>query len=946
MTAINTRDVLLQATSPRVRTLPNAAIILKPSTNTFHVNSGGANDPASITFAYNLIYLDGPATFSCTGGTITTAGNVATLTYSNMSAATAVVTASVVVNGTTFSDSCVVSKVYDGTNGINNTRVYAFQRAASAPTGTPGDITVTFASNSITAPAALLNGWVRDIPTANGNPLYVVAISGAGTGATVNLLSAGWSGAAVMATDGPGGTGTNGTNGLNSATITIYQRSASATALALPSAATTYTFASGVIAGLNNGWTQGVPANDPAKPYLQTSLATAISASATDTVASSEWATAQLLYDAAAVISAQTTANNAATSAQAALDALAIVAADGYLSMGEKPAVIKEWLAIDAEITDLVNQASSLGVSSTALGNAKTLLDAYLNGLNQWSVVTVDTVIVPATFKLKFNDYYAARVTLLNAVSAKIQANAVVAGTTSTWAGTTGLGKPSDNATSDITLITTGTGITLSGNTVTRTGGSTWDAQAYTPQGYVGGASVSFQPEPGSHFMMGLDSNPAQDSSYGNIDFAFYSPASSNLYFYESGYTDSVVIGTYAAGDVCSITYDGTNVYYMINRTVVRTRPAAVVGALGLDSSFVSGTVRNIRLVPLSGNYAAAGKGAALNSDPACAQPSQWDLPNGSATASFITITDGSVGNTAIRSSGAANVSKITSKLFPMKAGRVYKISMQIRSPGGVNTANYMRIIRIDSTGGGVGYLTGYEATRCASTSWVTWTYTITAEAGTAQGIVELDLNWDPALAAPVDVQDVRVEDVTDVNAAALTSTWSGTSGTGKPADYATVGAPAGTYVAGTLAESVVSNASTALTNASTALTNAGTAQTAANTANNVLNNLPVIVTGGNISIFIASGGGAKNVGVRNSTVTGGTAPFVFTYSMIYSLTNLLDINMVITSSGTGYTDNNLSMNTNTYTAGEKTIATLVITCVDAKGFVAVKSISVTVTSN
>lgn len=177
----------------------------------------------------------------------------------------------------------------------SNARVYAYQRSASAPSGTPGDVTVTFASNSITAPAALANGWVRDIPTTNGNPLYVTAISGAGTGATVNLLSSGWSGAAVLATDGPGGTGTNGTNGLNSATITIYQRSASATALTLPSAATTYTFATGVVAGLDNGWVQGVPAADATKPFLQVSLATAVSASATDTVLASEWSATQVL---------------------------------------------------------------------------------------------------------------------------------------------------------------------------------------------------------------------------------------------------------------------------------------------------------------------------------------------------------------------------------------------------------------------------------------------------------------------------------------------------------------------------------------------------------------------------------------------------------------------------------------------------------------------------
>ncbi len=49
------------------------------------------------------------------------------------------------------------------------------------------------------------------------------------------------------------------------------------------------------------------------------------------------------------------------------------------------------------------------------------------------------------------------------------------------------------------------------------------------------------------------------------------------------------------------------------------------------------------------------------------------------------------------------------------------------------------------------------------------------------------------------------------------TATWSGVTGTGKPADNATVGAPSGTYVGGTLAQTVESNAATALSTANSA---------------------------------------------------------------------------------------------------------------------------------
>lgn len=54
-------------------------------------------------------------------------------------------------------------------------------------------------------------------------------------------------------------------------------------------------------------------------------------------------------------------------------------------------------------------------------------------------------------------------------------------------------------------------------------------------------------------------------------------------------------------------------------------------------------------------------------------------------------------------------------------------------------------------------------------------------------------------------------------NKASLLSTWAGVTGSGKPADNATVGAPSGTYVGTTLAQTVEINASNALANAATA---------------------------------------------------------------------------------------------------------------------------------
>lgn len=92
-----------------------------------------------------------------------------------------------------------------------------------------------------------------------------------------------------------GTNGTNGTNGLNVATAFIYQRTSSTAAPALPSVSTTYTFATGALTGLNNGWTSTIPTFTAGNIYLWISFATASSTATTDTIGNTEWAAAQRL---------------------------------------------------------------------------------------------------------------------------------------------------------------------------------------------------------------------------------------------------------------------------------------------------------------------------------------------------------------------------------------------------------------------------------------------------------------------------------------------------------------------------------------------------------------------------------------------------------------------------------------------------------------------------
>jgi hypothetical protein len=182
-TVVNFIDTTLQSASTRTTNTANAAVQLLASTNVFHINAAGANDPASISFTYSLIDLDGPATFAATGGTLTTSGNVATLTYANMPGSTAIVTASVTVNGVTFtSNPCFVTKVLDGAPGTGTPgargagHYYATGTwtDAAADAATPGaniiDDVVTISNSTLVSEKKWTgSAWVDNGLVINGN---------------------------------------------------------------------------------------------------------------------------------------------------------------------------------------------------------------------------------------------------------------------------------------------------------------------------------------------------------------------------------------------------------------------------------------------------------------------------------------------------------------------------------------------------------------------------------------------------------------------------------------------------------------------------------------------------------------------------------------------------------------------------------------------------------
>ncbi|QKY02818.1 hypothetical protein G3257_11565 [Janthinobacterium lividum] len=298
MTAIGgARDKLLQATAERFSTTADGkAILLAGSTPVFRVNSLGAGAPGSIAITAKPVNVVGDIVFSVSAGTqMTVNGNVATVNFATMTTDTALVQARIREFGVDYVGNYMISKVFDGgagetgLAGLNTGQAFAYKRAAAAPVDSPGDVIFTFATAAITTPAGndLANGWSKNIPAGTA-PLYVRVAAASSRNATDNIAANEWAGAVQLAKDGA-----NGIDGLNVAPVRIYQRGATNIAPALPSAACTFTFATGALTGLNNGWSTQVPTAGGA--YLFTSGATAASRTATDDITPGEWAAAARL---------------------------------------------------------------------------------------------------------------------------------------------------------------------------------------------------------------------------------------------------------------------------------------------------------------------------------------------------------------------------------------------------------------------------------------------------------------------------------------------------------------------------------------------------------------------------------------------------------------------------------------------------------------------------
>lgn len=233
----NAAQLLLDATSPRIVpvTLPDNVLITAvkgltitaPST-VFQVNTAGTASPTSILLTANLKQITGAVSWSVVAGTatLTGSGDTRTLTYANLSSASATIRASVTDGGVTYTAEFTIAKVVDGatgstgsagSNGSRTAQLVFYKWATSAPTAPSGTSTYTWATGGYTTPSSNAAGWTVAVGSGSvGQTLYLYtapAYTDTNTTATSSVTVTGGTVTAFARLGSDGAAGANGTNG-------------------------------------------------------------------------------------------------------------------------------------------------------------------------------------------------------------------------------------------------------------------------------------------------------------------------------------------------------------------------------------------------------------------------------------------------------------------------------------------------------------------------------------------------------------------------------------------------------------------------------------------------------------------------------------------------------------------------------------------------------------
>jgi hypothetical protein len=151
-------------------------------------------------------------------------------------------------------------------------------------------------------------------------------------------------------------------------------------------------------------------------------------------------------------------------------------------------------------------------------------------------------------------------------------------------------------------------GVTQTGpSTFVKTSGfdNVFDGQVYSQQGYARGVYVTATAsQSDSDVIFGLNSDPAADAGFASTDYAWYLLGDGPGTDYQCEIRESgVYVSAHGShiGSTFTITYDGANIRYFKDGSLIRTVARAIGSALYLDSSFsnVGGGLTSLNFGPM-----------------------------------------------------------------------------------------------------------------------------------------------------------------------------------------------------------------------------------------------------------------------------------------------------------------------------------------------------------
>lgn len=147
------------------------------------------------------------------------------------------------------------------------------------------------------------------------------------------------------------------------------------------------------------------------------------------------------------------------------------------------------------------------------------------------------------------------------------------------------------------------------------------------------------------------------------------------------------------------------------------------------------------------------GRGAALNEDPGCQDPTAWQNGGHGDTASQVTISDGIAGSNAFRSTTGTASSIDTAKLYPVSSGKRYRLSTWVRRSSNANGVLYLRLV--DQAGN---QLTQFYEGATPTTTWVRLAAEFVPTTAQTSVRIRLILNWTGS-AGYHEATDIRLEE-------------------------------------------------------------------------------------------------------------------------------------------------------------------------------------------